>query len=207
MDSKIKLGLTGLKPTDLLAKGRLIVANMTGNASFPGPVPTLADLTTALDAFEDRVEAAAFGDRRAINGRNNGQKAFTSMMSQLGTYVSFVANGDSEVIESSGFEVRKQRVPTTQLGQPIDFLAIRSKKEGEIVLNWKAVSYSKAYQVEVSTTDPAVAEPQWSASLVTSRSSGTVQNLTRGMMYWFRVKAISGAMTSAYSDVALVMAA
>lgn len=207
MDAKIKLGLSGLKPTDLLAKGRLIVSNMTGNASFPDPVPTLADLTTALDAFEDRVEAAAFGDRRAINSRNNGQKAFTAMMRQLGQYVSFVANGDGEVIESSGFEVRKQPESMTSLGQPVDFLAERSKKEGEINLNWKAVSYGKAYQIEVTTTDPAVAEPQWSVALVTSKSSGTVQNLTRGMMYWFRVKAISGDMSSAYSDVALVMAA
>jgi hypothetical protein len=207
MENQIKLGLTGLKPTDLLAKGRLIIANMTGNASFPDPVPTLADLQTALDAFEDRVEAAAFGDRRAINSRNNGQRAFTAMLRQLGQYVAFVANGDGEVIESSGFEVRKQREPATSLGQPIDFLAERSKKEGEVILNWKAVSYSKAYQVEVSTADPAVAEPQWTVALVTSKSSGTVQNLTRGTMYWFRVMAISGDMTSAYSDVALVMAA
>ena len=207
MENQIKLGLTGLKPTDLLAKGRLIIANMTGNASFPDPVPTLADLQTTLDAFEDRVEAAAFGDRRAINSRNNGQRVFTNMLRQLGSYVSFVANGDGEVIESSGFEVRKQPESPSRLGQPVDFMAERSKKEGEVELNWKAVSYSKAYQIEVCTTDPAVAEPQWTVALVTSKSSGTVQNLTRGMMYWFRVKAISGDMTSAYSDVALVMAA
>lgn len=202
MDDKLTLGLSGLKPTDLLAKGRLIVTNMTGNASFPTPVPTLADMTTALDAFEDRVEAAAFGDRRAIKSRNIGQKALTPLLRQLASYVALVANGDGEVIESAGFEVRKKRDPATSLAQPLDFLAERSKKEGEIDLDWKAVPYGKAYQIEISTDGVS-----WSVALVTSTSSGTVVNLTKGTEYWFRVKAISGKISSAYSGVELVMAA
>jgi hypothetical protein len=86
-------------------------------------------------------------------------------------------------------------------------MAKRSAKGGEVDLNWKAVAHGKAYQVEMTTTDPADLNAEWTVALVSSKSRVSVKNLTRGTMYWFRVKAISGDLTSPYSNVELVMAA
>ncbi|MEM9052024.1 MAG: fibronectin type III domain-containing protein [Bacteroidota bacterium] len=67
--------------------------------------------------------------------------------------------------------------------------------------------YGKAYQIEFTTTDPALPDAAWTSAAVTSKSRVEIDNLSQGTMYWFRVKAISGNKESAYSDVALIMAA
>jgi hypothetical protein len=54
---------------------------------------------------------------------------------------------------------------------------------------------------------PAALEAVWTSSTVTSQSKAEIADLSQGTMYWFRVKAINGVKESAYSDVALIMAA
>lgn len=206
MKYSLKLGISSLKPNDLLAKGRLLVTNMTGNAAFAEPVPALADITTALDAFEERIEAAAHGDKRKITRRNDGQTVVEDLLRQLASYVSMTADGNKETIESSGFEVRRKPEDPTSLSVPTDFLAKNSTKEGEMELKWKAVRYGKAYQIEMSMGDPDTGNAAWAMALVTSKASGTVKNLTPGMKYWFRVKAINGDLNSGYSDVSIARA-
>ena len=48
----VKLGLTGLTPTDLVEKGRTLVKKCTSNINLTLPATFLALLTAALDALE-----------------------------------------------------------------------------------------------------------------------------------------------------------
>jgi hypothetical protein len=206
MKYSIRLGISRLKATDLLAKGRRLVTDMTDNANFATPVPALADITTALDTFETRIKAAAYGDKRLITRRNDAQAVVEDMLRQLGSYVSMTADGSREIIESSGFDVRRKPEDPTRLDVPVDFLATNSSKEGEMELKWKGVRYGKAYQIEMSAGDPDTGDAHWTTALVTSKASGTVKNLTPGVKYWFRVKAINGDLNSGYSDVSIARA-
>lgn len=201
------MGLTGLSPNQLVDKAELLMTNINGNASFPTPNPDMADVLAAATACKEWIEKSAFGDRRAISRRDQAYDGLLDLLKELAAYVSFTAKGDKQMILSSGFEVQKLREPSGALSQPIDLLAKRSDKQGVVNLDWKVVPYGKAYQVEYTTTDPAMPEAVWNSATVTSQSKAEIANLDQGTMYWFRVKAINGVKESAYSDVALIMAA
>lgn len=207
MREKVKLGLAGLTPLQLVEKAELIVTNLTGNASFPTPAPDLAEVQAAIDFCKEWIQKSAFGDRRAITKRNVGIKNLTDMVRGLGAYVNFAADGSKELIESAGFETARQPEPAAPVTAPIDFIAKRGEKEGEILLNWKRVANSRTYQVEITMMDPADPACIWDVAGLTGRSRFTLENLDGGKMYWFRVKAIGSTESSAYSDVALVRAA
>jgi hypothetical protein len=125
----------------------------------------------------------------------------------MAAYVCFVAKGDGEIIFSSGFKTRKRSEPAGPLTQPESLKAVRSDINGEINLDWKTVANSRTYQVEMTTNDPALVTASWNQIGLTSRSRYMADNLERGTMYWFRVRAVGSTSKSAYSDVALVMAA
>ncbi|MCZ4410668.1 fibronectin type III domain-containing protein [Cryomorphaceae bacterium 1068] len=207
MNFKVRSGLSSLTTAQLLDKTALIIRNVDGNANFPTPDPAIADLTAQAELTAEWLEKSAFGDKRAIARRRRETAALLELMRRMATYVNFTANGDEDVILSSGFDVRRKPEPSGPLAQPIEFMAKRSEKSGEVVLDWKAIDHAKAYQVEYTTTDPASPEATWQVATVTSKSKASVNNLTRGTDYWFKVKAISGTKSSAYSDVALIMAA
>ncbi|MCZ4408356.1 fibronectin type III domain-containing protein [Cryomorphaceae bacterium 1068] len=207
MKRRLKMGLTGLNSSQLVDKAELIMVNMNGNASFPTPEPDLADVLAASNVLKEWNEKSAFGDRRAISRRDQAADQLRELLKELSAYVSFTAKGDKDVILSSGFEVQKLPEPSGNLSQPIDLIAKRSDKAGEINLDWKVVPYAKAYQVEYTSDDPANPAAVWTPGVVTSQSRALVTDLNMGTQYRFRVKAINGQKQSAYSDVALIMAA
>ncbi|MCZ4409163.1 fibronectin type III domain-containing protein [Cryomorphaceae bacterium 1068] len=206
--SKIKMGIASLSTKSLVTFSKDVERNMDGNANFPSPVPTIAELTAKRIEFVDAASAAKFGDRRAIFQRNTLGEELKEMLRQLGAYVAFVAQGDGNVILSSGFEVRREAEPTPPITEPTDLNAERSGQSGQVILDWAAVRYALNYQVEMTTTDPADPAAVWSPAGLTSKSKMTVDNLNPGTYYWFRVKAYGRRdEKSGFSDPALVMAA
>jgi hypothetical protein len=206
--SKIKLGIASLSTKSLVTFSKDVERNMDGNANFSSPVPTVADLTAKRIEFVDATSTAQFGDRRAIFQRNTLGEELKEMLRQLGAYVAFVAQGDGNVILSSGFEVRRDAEPTPPLTEPADVSASRSGQSGQVFLDWAAVRYALNYQVELTTTDPVDPAAVWTPAGLSSKSKLTVDNLTPGTYYWFRVKAYGRRdEKSGFSDPALVMAA
>ena len=84
MKRQIKIGLSGLNAAELVVKTQDIVEAMTGNANFPTPTPDLAVLAAANVELKDAVSAANFGDKRAIQERDNKQAIVADLMRQLG---------------------------------------------------------------------------------------------------------------------------
>jgi hypothetical protein len=207
MKRKLKMGLTGLNPSQLVDKAELLMVNINGNASFPTPEPALPDVLAAGTAVKEWIEKSAFGDRRALSRRDEAANQLRELLKELAAYVSYTAKGNKDMILSSGFEVQKLPEPSGNLAQPIDLLAKRSDKQGEVNLDWKVVPYAKAYQVEYTSDDPTNPEAVWHSGAITSQSRAVITDLSMGVQYRFRVKAINGQKKSAYSDVALIMAA
>ncbi|MBK7269838.1 MAG: fibronectin type III domain-containing protein [Flavobacteriales bacterium] len=67
----IKLSLYKLIPVSLLALIRTVIANMTGNANFPTPKVSMANMNTMADALEAAITAATNGDRQSRILRDN----------------------------------------------------------------------------------------------------------------------------------------
>ncbi|MGB6036368.1 MAG: fibronectin type III domain-containing protein [Cryomorphaceae bacterium] len=206
--SILKLGLSGLTPSDLVTRCRNLENSINGNASFPTPDPTIADLTAQRELLSEWISKSADGSRTAIATRNAQYTTLLNMLKKLARYVSMVADGDEAIILSSGFDVRRTPEPVERLSRPVKFIAERDKISGVVDLKWDRVANAYSNIVEITTDDPREGAVKWTQVAITTRSRYTVENLSIGTFYWFRVRAIGASgLKSPWSDVALVMAA
>jgi hypothetical protein len=106
----ISLGLPA-KIADLILYVTAVVQRMTGNPSFPTPIPTLAVLTAAVAALHDAETVALSRVKGAATVRNDKRTALVALLQQLCGYVQTIADGTPEnaaaIIESAGLAVRK----------------------------------------------------------------------------------------------------
>lgn len=202
----IRVGLDGLSAIDKVAKALFIHGKMTGNASFPTPVPTLVVLDAARVALESAVAETLNGGKAATFAKNQAEDELDELITQLAGYVISVAGSDEAMILSSGFELRKRGSPIGDLPAPEKLRARFTDQHGQIKLDWSRVQGASLYQVYQNDTDPTK-EELWKLLTMTTRSRHMVDGLTTGQYYWFRVNAVGTAGESPMSDPATSLAA
>ena len=116
-----------------------------------------------------------------------------------------ISEGVEANILSAGFDVRKAPEPITTIGQPQDLRARLTGFSGTVGLDWDSVYGARYYQVWITDGDPTKGE--WTLAGVTTKSRHTVDHLTPGTFYSFRVNAVGARAESVYSDTATLMAA
>ncbi|MBK7383849.1 MAG: hypothetical protein IPI81_11055 [Flavobacteriales bacterium] len=134
-----RAGITGLSPTDKVAKALLVETRMNGNADFPTPTPTLTELKNGREALETAITEAAGGDHAKVFARQKAEAAVDDLLVRMALYVSNTAAGDELKILSTGFELRKQPEPIGPLHAPADFEARTGALPGSIDLRCKPV--------------------------------------------------------------------
>ena len=196
---RIVNGFTRMIDAVLLARARSIHADMTGNTSFPTPVPTLTELNTSISSFETAMQAAEGGDTQAIAVRNQIRDTLISQLHMLGNYVLFTAAGDQVVATSSGFSISKIPAPSPELTEPQAFVLTSGANRGEIKLRFRKVPAARSYIYEM-TQAPVTANSEWQSFM------GTVckklfSGLESGKEYAFRVAAVGIKEQLVYSQV------
>ena len=203
--AKIKLNFSRLSIPEKIARAKQIVTSLTANATFPTPTPALAVVTTATTgletAFHD-AQAARQTAKEKTTAQNEKEDALIKLMSQLGAYVESVAGDDEKAVQSAGMDLREKAIATPDTpGQPQALTPTAGDHDGEIDLTWDKVSGAKSYVVEKGT------EPQTFAHAgVGTKSAFTVEGLTSGTRYWFRVASINANGQSGWSDPATKIA-
>jgi len=205
---KVKLNFRGLSIPEKIARVRQIIAAMTGNARFPHPLPDLGDLSTNVNELEGRLTAAQAA-RQAAKQRTaelaEGEANVDGLLSQLVAYVESVAGNDETAILSAGFDVRGPSTPASGEPEAPDSLtATAGDHDGEIDLSWESVRGARSYAVERRPDTPA--DSPWTHAAVSTRSSTTIEGLTSGTRYWFRVAAVGAAGQSPWSNPAMKIA-
>lgn len=206
MKADIKLSLSKLRPTAVLALMRNTVAKMTGNADFATPLVPLADMTTLADDLEQAIEEATNGSRASKLARNKVLGGCQVALRAQANYVRSVCNGDAAKLAGSGFELAKQRTPIGIPGMAQKMEARITGLQGQLELRWHRVHGAHGYQVWMTDQDPAV-DKNWEAVGYTTRASHLVTDLETYKAYWFCVSAIGTAGEGAQSDPALGRAA
>lgn len=205
---RIKLNFIRLPLTEKITRARQIVAALTGNASFPTPTPALALVISAIDDFETAFIAtqAARQDAKAkTSDQQQKEDALDRIITQLASYVE-AASGDNEVlIQSAGMDVRATPSVTTETpAAPSSLAATAGDRDGEIDLTWDTLFGARSYVIEKSGDPPTATS--WSHSAVATKSRATIEGLTSGTRYWFRVAAINVNGQSGWSDPAMKIA-
>lgn len=195
--SNIALYLPKLKPEALLALMRNVVAKMTGNPNFTTPAVKMSDLTAKADALEAAIEAATFGSRQSKLLRNVLVTECRDVMTMQADYVRSTCLGDAAMLDSSGFQLARPRVPLPGPDAPPDLKVLRSAVAGVLKIRWKADRGALVYYVEMQDEGSTM----WSRILTTSRVKHEITGLTTGKEYSFRVQVVTASGVSPMSEV------
>ena len=199
--AKVKLNLQNYSITELFEFARNIVTAMTGNADFPTPDPALAAVTTAADDLETAYngsQVARQDSQEKTTTMYDKKEAISKLVTRLGLYVENTSGGDEAIIQGAGMDVRATTGASGPPAVPQALSATAGDMEGEIDLQWEPESRAKSYIIQQSIDPPGT----WSQAGVVTKSKHSVQNLTSGDKYWFRVAAVGTAGQSGWSDPA-----
>jgi hypothetical protein len=169
------------KPANkVLALARSTVDRMQANPLFPAPNPPLSTLLAdieALSAAEANVLTRTKGSREARDAR---LAALRRDLKQLAAYVQLIADasgpGAAEVIESTGFAVKRPSIRTKPL-----FQVVRGHSPGTVTLRAKWADDRALYGWRYSKD-----QTSWVSLPDTIQSSTTLSGLEPLTAYFFQ---------------------
>ena len=204
---QLKVGLGSLTPTALVEKGRNHMESCKTNPDVTLPTDFLAELGLACDALEAaNITVRENGGRQDTLRRGARAKDVREFIKSLAGYVTAQCGGDGEKIIGTGFELWKNRQPSSVPDSPKNLRAERGHLPGELKLRWNAVHGKLNYSLQMNSGDPTVAA-DWKWLTHTSRNFHTLTGLESNKEYFFRVRATNPAGTGKLSDIAASMAA
>src|ERR1043166_7540956 len=204
---RIKLNIRNLSVPDKVARGRQIVTAMTNNTNFLNPHPPLSDVTASLSTLEQAhtsLQTAKADVKAKATAQADAELKANQILAQLAAYVESIAGSDEKIITSAGLETKISRSAPSFLSPPQNLSATAGDHEGVIDLSWKKVSKAKSYTIQMSP-DPPTAE-SWAQAAIATASTRTIETLTGGKRFWFRVAAIGAMGQSGWSEPATKIA-
>lgn len=191
-----------------------VVTGMHNNAYFvepwfaAGEGPTWQALSDLFADYMSAKRAAVDGDKGKIAMRVALRAQAEVMLKQIGTYVNGKAAGNLAAMESSGFEISKEKAPISTL--PPDAPQNLKLKHGEvqhsIVASCKKPAGNVSFETQINSGNPNL-EADWKAGAFTTVCSRIeLLNLTPGTIYAVRVRAVNKNGPGLWSDIASLMA-
>lgn len=197
--AKIALGLARLTLNEKLALGRYIVIEMTGNTNFAKPIPTLVEITAAIDAVEAAQSAAINGGKEATVMLHNKIKTLDDLLTRVGQYVEYTSNGDETKILSAGIRVKAKPTPVGPMPKPNGFKIDSTDRSGELECRIDSITGAKSFVFQVNTLPDN--EDSWKNGAISPKPKAVISGLTSGTKYFVRVAAIGAAGQGPWSDV------
>ena len=197
--AKIKTKYPQLNDAELLLKGTSIVTAMTGNQYFTAPIPPLAEVSTALTAFDAALQKMVNGGKENTIIKNMARAVVENLLYNLGLYIQIESNGDELMLQSTGYDVIVRRTSIGVLSKPTNFVVKATNVSGSVKLSLQAIDGAKSYNFEY-TEGPVTNDSVW-ISISSSKASVTLSNLSAGQQYFYRVVGVGTNPTKVYSDV------
>ncbi len=201
MSTKSKLDLNNLTDAQVADLTGLIVTSMTGNATFPAPAPVLATLTAQAATMTGRIAERDALLQQAQTLTLEIRAARTALEGSLtaeSTYVDgevekLPADAQAAAIKSAGMAVAADPgTPVGPMPKVEGLTASAGDAEGTVDLHWNAIRRGlQNFLIELSE-DPA-GQTGWRFAANSRKSSATIEGLTTGKRYWFRVTAEGAA--------------
>jgi hypothetical protein len=115
----------------LLSKARFIVQQMTDNARFQTPSPSLAEVQAAIDDLAEATTTALTRVQGSVAERNAKREVLVTRLRHLASCVQAIADADPvhavSIIESAGMDVKKVGRPPPRV-----YRAVRGRVSGEV---------------------------------------------------------------------------
>lgn len=199
---RVSLAFARKIDTDLIAFVRNVIALITGNASYPTPLPPLATITTSVNGFETAVHDALDGGRIAIATRNAARAELLSLMRQLAAYVQGNCGADLVTLIGSGFDAVRAPSPVGVLPAPGNQRLGLTGMSGQLILRFDRVDNAANYSVQTATSP----DGPWTDQDLSTSTRVMIDGLTPGKVYWARACANGSAGSSEWGGPATAMA-
>jgi hypothetical protein len=185
---------------DFQIRYNAIIGGLTNNPRipepWPAPVPSLVQLQQEFAAHLEAHLAVQRRDLGQLHKRDDTRERLTNSLQRVAAYVELVANGDIEVLQSSGFEVRRESGrpagnggATGYIAAPEDFRVGVGPRTGTLQVDATRQRGAIAYEIQVTRGDPAVDEGWNQAMIVPSVRRVVVDKLPPGPT-WARLRAV-----------------
>ena len=190
-----------------LAMGTTHISAMTGNANYPVPtrVPTDAQMDTAqveLQEAQDAVAAAEAAWKAAIAARDAKELMWDTIITARANNCEAVTPNDLVKLATVGLPLRGTPTPVGNMPAPGNLRATMGDDAGEIDLQWDAIYGASSYTIEMKEHDTPA---PWAQVRNQQQSKGTIEGLTPGKVYAFRVRALGPNGEGPWSDEAVKM--
>jgi hypothetical protein len=191
----VALGLKTTNAPQVIALAEHFVQQMTGNAYFTNPTPSLVSIHAQALLVDQKYHIALTHLKGASADMHVELKKLTTLLKGLAAYVETEANADptdaNKIISSAGMTERKKfaRAPKT-------FSVMLYKQVGSVKLDNKAIRNS-AYIYEM-TTDPNN-PASWMLIYVGNKVQFVKSGLTSGARYFFRGAVVTQGVKGAYT--------
>ncbi len=184
---------------------RNIYVLMSVHPLFANPPVPYADFLLALDEQDAAIAAAENGGRERIATMRAKELVVDNMMRTYRSMVTVTANGDKEIILSTGFKHTKDREPAGAMPKVTGVKQMPNDVSGTLKLRWSPVKHAGYFEVAyrvVPATDPDTAP--WNTD--TSKPSNIMlSGLTPLTYYEVKVRAKGPNGWGGYSDVLTVL--
>ncbi len=185
---------------DTIIKAKAISKDMTGNANFPTPSPTLLSFNTHIATLETAESVAKTKAIGTVDARDVALSVVVADMKALMAYVQGVANANiataESVIKGAGFDVKHDASVNKQ-----DFDVLNGEVSGTVALVAKGRDSRSAHIWEMSNDGTT-----WIALPPTLMAKTEVTGLTQGSTVWFRHRALlKSGLTDWDNSISLVI--
>ena len=188
MATKVSLSFAKLPDQELDNFAQSIVDSMTGNAAYPSPPVTMADLKATVNDFTNKLSVAQTGGQADTAAKSNSRQTLLGLLRLLAVYVQMMCNDDMSVLLSSGFQAQSTNRASVQLEQPQGQI-LKNGLSGQLIASVTPVKNTNMYEGRIK-----VDGGDWLPSVFTSDSQHIYFNgLTPGTMYTAEVRSLGGA--------------
>jgi hypothetical protein len=188
----VSLSFAQLPDSELDEFTGAVVAGLTGNAAFPTPAVSIADLTAAQTAFENAMTAMSQGGTQATATKNAAREALVALLRTEANYVQLAGKNDLPTLLSSGFLVNSTSKTQSPLSTPT-IVGIDNEMSTQLVARVEGVDNARAYEAQVKNGGGWLP-----AGIFTQSRRMILTNLTPGTTYSVQVRAVGGS--TGYSD-------
>jgi hypothetical protein len=193
----VALNLPEYKVPVLISKATFIVQQMTDNARFQTPSPSLADVQAAIDDLVQATTTALTRMQGSVAERNAKREVLVTRLRHLASYVQAIADADPvhavSIIESAGMDAKKVGRPPPRV-----YRAVRGRVSGEVSIVVPSAGdragYEHQYSLDGGKTWLPFPQP------FTNETEVTLSDLRPGATVWLRYRSTVKGATGDWSQ-------
>lgn len=187
-DVKIKVGFGRESDSRMSVGASFIVTSMTDNVFFPN-LPGVAQVASATTAFAKSLEEAKCRSIESVAKKNQCRIALQQALKSLGLTIMGIANGNSEMLNSTGYPIAKTPGPRT-IGNPGMVFLKPGISSGMLEAFVKPEKPAPSYLFQITGADPESEEKMEWNSFGSTVSKFIFTDLVPRQQYWVRVIAV-----------------